>query len=84
MFSAWAVVETLCRRAGLIIDPLLVPAAPKLITAEIDQGGTTETSRPTTHSDSTYVVDDVVHYCVHQHAGRSGANAEKLSRRDSG
>ncbi len=53
--------------------------APKLITAEtvkamkpgsvivdvaIDQGGCAETSRPTTHSYPTYVVDDVVHYCV--------------------
>lgn len=54
-------------------------AAPKLVTAEmvrqmkpgsvivdvaIDQGGCCETSRPTTHADPTYVVDDVVHYCV--------------------
>jgi alanine dehydrogenase len=53
--------------------------APKLISAEtvkamkpgavivdvsIDQGGTAETSRPTTHSHPTYVVDGVVHYCV--------------------
>ena len=30
----------------------------------IDQGGCAETSRPTTHQDPTYVVDDVVHYCV--------------------
>ncbi len=54
-------------------------AAPKLITRDmvsrmrrgavivdvaIDQGGCAETSRVTTHSDPTYVVDDVVHYCV--------------------
>jgi alanine dehydrogenase len=54
-------------------------AAPKLVTAamvktmkagavlvdvSIDQGGCSETSRPTTHADPTYVVDDVVHYCV--------------------
>jgi alanine dehydrogenase len=53
--------------------------APKLITREmlptmkpgsvlvdvaIDQGGCAETSKPTTHSDPTYVVDGVVHYCV--------------------
>jgi alanine dehydrogenase len=53
--------------------------APKLISAQtvkamkpgsvivdvaIDQGGCSETSRPTTHSHPTYVVDDVVHYCV--------------------
>jgi alanine dehydrogenase len=30
----------------------------------IDQGGCFETSRPTTHAEPTYVVDDVVHYCV--------------------
>ena len=30
----------------------------------IDQGGCFETSRPTTHSDPTYVVDGIVHYCV--------------------
>ncbi len=54
-------------------------AAPKLISAAtvkamkpgavivdvaIDQGGCAETSRPTTHSNPTYLVDDVVHYCV--------------------
>lgn len=54
-------------------------AAPKLVTramlstmkkgsvivdVAIDQGGCTETSKATTHSDPTYVVDDVVHYCV--------------------
>ena len=30
----------------------------------VDQGGCIETSRPTTHSDPTYVLHDVVHYCV--------------------
>lgn len=30
----------------------------------IDQGGCAETSRPTTHAAPTYVVDDVIHYCV--------------------
>jgi alanine dehydrogenase len=30
----------------------------------IDQGGSSETSRPTTHHDPVYVVDGVVHYCV--------------------
>lgn len=53
--------------------------APKLVTAEmvrtmqpgsvmvdvaIDQGGCFETSRPTTHSDPTFEINDVVHYCV--------------------
>ena len=54
-------------------------AAPKLVTAEmitamqkgavvvdvaIDQGGCIETARATTHDDPTYLVHDVVHYCV--------------------
>jgi len=54
-------------------------AAPKLLTKEIikemkpgsvvvdvaiDQGGCFETSHPTTHSEPTFIVDDVVHYCV--------------------
>ena len=30
----------------------------------IDQGGCVETSKPTTHGDPTFIVDDVVHYCV--------------------
>jgi alanine dehydrogenase len=53
--------------------------APKIITREhlkrmkprsvivdvsIDQGGIAETSRPTTHENPTYIVDNVVHYCV--------------------
>ena len=54
-------------------------AAPKLITRDliktmkpgsvivdvaIDQGGCAETSKPTTHDDPVFVVDDVIHYCV--------------------
>jgi alanine dehydrogenase len=54
-------------------------AAPKLITRDliktmkpgsvivdvaIDQGGCAETSKPTTHDDPVYIVDDVIHYCV--------------------
>jgi alanine dehydrogenase len=54
-------------------------AAPKLLTEQlvrdmkrgsvlvdisIDQGGCSETSKPTTHAHPTYVVHDVVHYCV--------------------
>lgn len=35
-----------------------------MVDIAIDQGGCFETSRPTTHNDPTYVVDDVVHYCV--------------------
>ena len=54
-------------------------AAPKLIRREdlklmkkgsvivdvaIDQGGCIETARPTSHAEPTYVIDDVIHYCV--------------------
>ncbi|WP_144394796.1 alanine dehydrogenase [Pleionea sediminis] len=54
-------------------------SAPKLVTKDmvhqmkpgaavvdvaIDQGGCFETSKATTHADPTYIVDDVVHYCV--------------------
>jgi len=35
-----------------------------IVDISIDQGGCSETSRPTTHADPTYVVHDVVHYCV--------------------
>jgi len=35
-----------------------------LVDVAIDQGGCFETSRATTHADPTYVVEDVVHYCV--------------------
>jgi len=35
-----------------------------LVDVAIDQGGCFETSHPTTHADPTFVVDDVIHYCV--------------------
>jgi alanine dehydrogenase len=35
-----------------------------IVDVAIDQGGCAETSTPTTHGDPTYVVDDVLHYCV--------------------
>jgi alanine dehydrogenase len=35
-----------------------------LVDVAIDQGGCSETSRPTTHTDPVYVVDGVIHYCV--------------------
>ena len=35
-----------------------------IVDVAIDQGGCVETSRPTTHANPTYIVDDVVHYCV--------------------
>jgi alanine dehydrogenase len=35
-----------------------------LVDVAIDQGGIAETSRPTTHDEPIYIVDEVVHYCV--------------------
>ena len=35
-----------------------------MVDISIDQGGCFETSKPTSHAEPTYVVDDVVHYCV--------------------
>lgn len=35
-----------------------------LVDVSIDQGGCFETSKPTTHLDPVFVIDDVVHYCV--------------------
>ena len=61
--------------------------APRLVTAEdlkimkpgavvidvcIDQGGCFETSRPTTHSAPTYLVDGILHYCVTNMPGAVG------------
>jgi alanine dehydrogenase len=43
-----------------------------IIDVAIDQGGCVETSRPTTHSNPTYIVDDVVHYCVTNMPGAVG------------
>src|SRR6202007_2613938 len=35
-----------------------------VVDVSVDQGGCSETCRPTTHENPTYVVDGVVHYCV--------------------
>ena len=35
-----------------------------IVDVAIDQGGCVETSNPTTHAEPTFIVDDVVHYCV--------------------
>lgn len=43
-----------------------------VVDVAIDQGGCFETSRPTTHRHPTYVVDDVVHYCVTNMPGAVG------------
>ena len=35
-----------------------------LVDVAVDQGGCIETCKPTTHQDPTYIIDDIVHYCV--------------------
>ena len=35
-----------------------------LVDVAVDQGGCIETSKPTTHQDPIYIIDDIVHYCV--------------------
>ena len=50
---------------------LMKPGA-VIIDVAIDQGGCVATSRPTTHAEPTYVVDDVVHYCVTNMPGAVG------------
>ncbi|WP_276496996.1 alanine dehydrogenase [Pontibacter litorisediminis] len=35
-----------------------------VVDVAVDQGGCIETCKPTTHQDPTYIIDDVVHYCV--------------------
>jgi alanine dehydrogenase len=78
--NAWTIRETLRVAdlvVGAVLIP--GAAAPKLVRRDmirsmkrgavvvdvaIDQGGCFETSHPTTHTDPTYYVDDVLHYCV--------------------
>ena len=53
-------------------DLKLMKPGSVIIDVAIDQGGCVETSRPTTHSKPTYIVDDVVHYCVTNMPGAVG------------
>lgn len=53
-------------------DLKLMKPGSVIIDVAIDQGGCVETSRPTTHSEPTYIVDDVLHYCVTNMPGAVG------------
>ena len=91
--SADALLQQLARVDLIIGAVLVPGAkAPKLITREmlkimqpgsvfvdiaVDQGGCAETTRPTTHSDPTYVEEDVIHYCV---ANMPGAYARTATQ----
>jgi alanine dehydrogenase len=49
-----------------------MPHRAVVIDVAIDQGGCLETSKPTTHAKPTYIVDDIVHYCVTNMPGAVG------------
>ena len=49
-----------------------MPRRSVIIDVAIDQGGCVETSRPTTHSQPTFIEEDVVHYCVTNMPGAVG------------
>ena len=53
-------------------DLKLMKPGSVLIDVAIDQGGCTESSRPTTHSNPVYMEEDVVHYCVTNMPGAVG------------
>lgn len=62
-------------RAPKLVEPehlkLMKPGS-VVIDVAIDQGGCIATSRPTTHGEPTFIVDDVVHYCVTNMPGAVG------------
>jgi alanine dehydrogenase len=49
-----------------------MPPGSVIIDVAIDQGGCVETARPTTHSKPTFIVHDVIHYCVTNMPGAVG------------
>jgi alanine dehydrogenase len=53
-------------------DLILMKPGSVIIDVAIDQGGCVETSRPTTHKDPIYMVEDVLHYCVTNMPGAVG------------
>jgi len=53
-------------------DLALMKQGSVIIDVAIDQGGCIATSHPTTHSDPTFIVDEVVHYCVTNMPGAVG------------
>lgn len=61
-----AVLVTGGKAPRLITKDMLKDMHPGTVMVDVavDQGGCFETTRPTTHEDPTYIIDDVVHYCV--------------------
>ena len=48
-----------------------------IVDVAVDQGGCIETTRPTTHSEPTYIIDGVVHYCVTNMPGAVGRTSSQ-------
>ncbi|MEX0701011.1 MAG: alanine dehydrogenase [Planctomycetales bacterium] len=62
-------------RAPMLVsreDLKLMKHGAVIIDVAVDQGGCIETTRPTTHSEPTYIVDGIVHYCVANMPGAVG------------
>jgi alanine dehydrogenase len=61
-----AVLVPGARAPKLVSRSLVSKMKPKsvIVDVSVDQGGCIETSRPTTHSDPTYIMEGVLHYCV--------------------
>ncbi len=61
-----AVLVAGAKAPKLVSREMIASMRPGSVVADIaiDQGGCIETSRPTTHSDPTYIEEGVVHYCV--------------------
>ncbi len=62
-------------RAPLLVsreDLQLMKPGAVIIDVAVDQGGCIETTKPTTHSKPTYLVDGIVHYCVTNMPGAVG------------
>ena len=61
-----AVLVTGARAPRLVTRDMIKTMSPGsvIVDVAVDQGGCVETCKPTTHEDPTFVVDDVVHYCV--------------------
>jgi len=53
-------------------DLKLMKPGSVIVDVAVDQGGCVATTRPTTHSNPTYIVNDVVHYCVANMPGAVG------------
>jgi alanine dehydrogenase len=69
-----AVLITGARAPVLVTRAMLKRMKPGsvIVDVAVDQGGCVETTRPTTHSSPSYIVDDIVHYCVPNMPGAVG------------